>query len=84
MLEEKHFKRIERYVQDGGGHCPFCGGRDLVHGDASPAKDGSIGPEQFCQSCGRAWHDVFAVSDGRYALVGVADAGTVRKDAAEG
>lgn len=50
--------------------CPFCGeddelGDNLDYQDLDPVEDGSIEQKVSCNNCGRAWMDVFTLSDVR-------------------
>jgi hypothetical protein len=63
---------VREYVNDGGGHCPFCGGDRLSSGDAD-AQEASAWLDVACKDCGVAWRDSFALvgidvldAEGRY------------------
>ena len=55
-------EQIQKYVEDGGVHCPYCGSTDL---DCSLMnQDGPIAFQEIsCNGCDKQWTDIYKLVD---------------------
>jgi len=55
-------KKKEKYLTDGGGHCPFCGNEDIEGG---PVEITQGGANQICgcHACDCEWYDLYTLTD---------------------
>lgn len=51
-----------KYLESGGRGCPFCGSDD-IEGDRIDAEGDTVAQRVRCLDCGKAWDDVYALSD---------------------
>lgn len=49
---------IQKYVEDGGCSCPFCGHDDIVGEDVTSGS-GTASQEMSCPECNARWNDVY-------------------------
>lgn len=57
MTEEQS----EKYIAEGGTHCPHCGNQD-IEGKGFNADAGTASQEMFCGDCGNGWTDVYTLT----------------------
>ena len=63
MTEEERLpENIQKYVEGGGDHCPFCG-RDTLSGGDRDMDGGIMSQEVTCESCGKEWQDLYKLYD---------------------
>jgi len=51
-------EKIDEYVKDGGGYCPFCGSHQY-EGGSLDFESGSIYQKMLCNDCGKDWVDAY-------------------------
>lgn len=47
----------QKYIEDGGNHCPFCGSDELEW-----IMCGSYWNQVECRDCGEKWHEVYELA----------------------
>ena len=51
----------DRYLKDGGNHCPYCGSDDI---EAGPIQfDNDLNAKVTCLTCWKTWTEFYKVSD---------------------
>lgn len=55
-------KKINKYVKDGGGYCPFCGSADYG-GHSLDFEGNAIYQRISCNDCGRDWVDCYTLTN---------------------
>lgn len=61
-MSELNQEKIDKYVKDGGGYCPFCGSAQY-EGHSLDFEGGSIYQKVSCNDCGKDWVDAYTLSN---------------------
>jgi RNA polymerase subunit RPABC4/transcription elongation factor Spt4 len=58
--EQQKHSELERYIEEDGTFCPFCGSEKL---DWKSLEFDDLYPTQkvFCRTCGREWEDEYKI-----------------------
>ena len=51
-------RKINNYVKNGGGYCPFCESDNISFHEITP-DDGICTQFVSCDDCGKDWDDIF-------------------------
>jgi DNA-directed RNA polymerase subunit M/transcription elongation factor TFIIS len=58
-------QKKEKYLKEGGTHCPYCGSENISAGYSPHDHFDEEGMWQFvtCQDCGKEWKDIYQLVD---------------------
>lgn len=56
FLEE--YLAEQKYIKDGGTHCPYCGSEQIEGGSIS-VEGGCCWQKVWCNACGAEWDDIY-------------------------
>lgn len=51
----------KKYIEDGGGHCPFCDSAEIEGGRAD-FEGLECWSRVTCRKCGKQWHDIYTLT----------------------
>ena len=54
-------EKIDEYVKEGGGFCPYCGSQDIEGGSLD--FDGGVYQKMGCNECDETWVDAYRLAN---------------------
>ena len=54
-------EKIDKYVKNGGGFCPYCGS-EQYEGGSLDFESGGIYQQIVCNDCGKDWIDCYSLT----------------------
>jgi len=54
-------EQIEKYLQGGGSHCPYCGSADITAG-SQESEGNTSWFDVTCEVCSKSWRDVYTLT----------------------
>jgi len=61
-MPELNQEKIDKYVEDQGGYCPYCKSHQY-EGGSLDFEAGSIYQKMTCNDCGAGWVDCYTLSN---------------------